>query len=108
MAEDNRTPHQEHSLFQGLSDNQKAEAHRLMNKWDHSTFPSVEDSVAYHYGKHGKGGLLKYLNDAANFNKKRARLQELSPDRIRYNKANGEFIIVNTNNGKIVSYGKNR
>lgn len=81
------------------------EANRLIEKWDKSTFNTIEDNLSYHLGVHGNGDLAKYLRQAENFNFKGAKSFGLRMDgSTRYYRSNGEYIIMR--NGKIISYGK--
>lgn len=80
------------------------EAEGLISKWDKASFPTIEKSLQYHYREHGRGGMMRYLRKAANFNYKGAKKKILSDGAVRYNRKSGEFII--TRGGKIVSYGE--
>ncbi len=98
----------EHHLFHNLSDAQKAEAQRFLQDWEQGTFDCVEDSIDYHYKKHASGSLLDYLYQASHFRTKGARRSYLAPDRVRYIRSDGEYLLVNPLTGNIISYGRNQ
>jgi hypothetical protein len=85
------------------------EAKKLVRLWSNGTFPTVAESIRYHFARHGESLLAKsvwqYLRKAGNFsnNLRNARKSTLENDKIRYMK-NGFFVIINLQ-GKIVSFG---
>jgi hypothetical protein len=82
-----------------------SEAKELMQRWNRGTFETVADSIRYHHESHGGGrDVWQYLRAATNFNKRGARRRWLPDGRTRWKKGNGEFLI-ETQDGKIVSYG---
>jgi hypothetical protein len=105
----NPGPAQQHPLYQGLTDNQKTEAQRLVQRWEKGTYTNVEDSVYDHYVRHGQPhnkSLLGYLEAAANFNKRGARGGMPRGDGSkRWWRPSGEYLI--EREGKIISYGWN-
>jgi len=81
--------------------------------WDKSTFSTLYDSIKYHARKHGKMVPGKpfyatYLRKSSQFNYKGAhKVIDIEKGSTKWIRKTGEFIIKNTQNGKIVSYGWN-
>ena len=85
------------------------EAKKLVSLWSKGTFPTVADSIKYHFAVHGKDvsaqNIWQYLRKAANFaaNLRGAKKSFLDGGYIRFMK-DGNYIIKN-NEGKILSFG---
>jgi RHS repeat-associated protein len=82
----------------------------LSQKWSKGTFETLDESLAYHFEKHGlragtADSLLQYLRQADSFaeNLQRSRTIRLSEGATKFIK-NGRFLIKDVE-GKIVSFG---
>ncbi|KAB8144824.1 hypothetical protein F8S13_03020 [Chloroflexia bacterium SDU3-3] len=97
----------EQRLFKpDYNEQQIREIQERMQHWDRSSYDSVAHSIVDHAGRHGFGdNFLEYLRRADRFNTRGARRTPLDWQTIRYNKGNGEFLIIR--DGKIVTYGIN-
>ncbi len=88
------------------------EAKKLVSLWSKGTFPTVAQSIRYHFAVHGKSvsaeNIWQYLRKAESFsaNLRGTRKSELEIGFIRYMKS-GYYIIKN-NEGKILSFGIGR
>jgi hypothetical protein len=85
------------------------EAKTLVSLWSTGTFPTIAESIRYHFARHGESlsakNVWQYLRKAGNFsnNLRNARKSSLENGKIRDMK-NGFFVIINLQ-GKIVSFG---
>lgn len=98
------------------ADGQEAEAKRragyskeTLDSWDRATHSRVEDSIEYHYKRHGSGqGIERFTKEGREFfrdHRARARPHRLYDGRMGLKiKADGRFGIY-TEEGKIVTYG---
>ena len=88
------------------------EAKSLVSSWAKGTFPTVSESIKYHFAGHGKEvsaeDVWQYLRKAEAFerNLRGARTCVLRNDATRYMK-NGYYVIKD-NAGKILSFGAER
>lgn len=88
------------------------EAKQLVSKWSKGTFPTISESIKYHFARHGAEvsaeNIWQYLRKANNFaeNLRGAGKGELEKGFTRYMK-NGYYIIKDTK-GKILSFGTQR
>ncbi len=98
----------ERILFKpSYSEQQVREIQQRMQNWTQATYDSVAHSIIDHTFRHGyNDNYLEYLRRADSFNRRGAQKSNLDWQTVRYNKGNGEFLIVR--NGKIVSYGVNK
>jgi hypothetical protein len=85
------------------------EAKKLIRLWSRGTFPTVAESIRYHFARHGESlsakDVWQYLRKSAKFvnNLRNARKKNLNDGKNRYMK-NGFFVIIDLD-GKIVSFG---
>lgn len=86
-----------------------SEAKKLVSLWSSGTFPTVAESIKYHFLRHGKevsaADVWQYLRKAEAFerNLRGARTNILQNDFTRYMK-NGYYMIKDSA-GKIISFG---
>ena len=81
--------------------------------WGNGSFTTAEESLVYHYNKHGAkvnaNSMEEYLNKATAFSRNlkgatRSPIGGDTPNVIRYKKL-GKYIDINTINKKIISFG---
>jgi pyocin large subunit-like protein len=88
------------------------EAKKLLSLWSKGTFPTVAESIKYHFTVHGKSvsakNVWQYLRKVESFaaNLRGARKSILDNESIRFMKG-GHYIIKNRE-GKILSFGIER
>ena len=86
---------------------QAQEMERYVQNWGvgkpEQPFDSPAHCIIWHANKHGGGDILRYLREANQFNRRRARAKWVYGAK-RWRRKNGEFLI--ERDGKIVSYGK--
>jgi len=88
------------------------EAKNLVSAWAKGTFPTVSESIKYHFARHGKEvsaeNVWQYLRKSAVFarNLRGARTNKLETGIVRHMK-NGYYII-KSEDGKILSFGVER
>lgn len=84
---------------------QADEIERYMQGWGIGTpeqpFDSPAHCIIWHANKHGDGKILKYLRQANNFNKRRAKRKWVEGAK-KWTRKSGEYLI--ERDGKIVSY----
>ena len=85
------------------------EAKRLISLWSKGTFPTVTESIKYHFARHGAEvsaeEVWAYLRKAEGFsnNLRKARKMNLDFGYVRYMKSG--FYVIKDINGKILSFG---
>ncbi len=85
------------------------EAKSLVSSWAKGSFPSVSESIKYHFARHGKevsaADVWQYLRKSVAFarNLRGSRTNELETGVSRFMK-NGYYVIKNES-GKILSFG---
>ena len=84
---------------------QADEISRYMQRWGIGTpeqpFDNPAHCIIWHANKHGDGKILKYLRQAHNFNKRRAKSKWVDGAK-KWTRKSGEYLI--ERDGKIVSY----
>jgi len=85
------------------------EANELVSSWAKGTFPTVSESIKYHFARHGKEvaaeDVWQYLRKSAAFarNLRGARTNELEIGVLRYMKKG--YYVIRNEDGKILSFG---
>lgn len=85
------------------------EAKRLVGQWSKGTFPSVSESIKYHFKRHGRevsaNTVWQYLRKAAALsrNPRGAKVHILENDALRYVKKG--YYVIKDRSGKILSFG---
>jgi hypothetical protein len=85
------------------------EAKRLISLWSSGTFPTVVESIRYHFARHGvevsAKNVWEYLKKSESFSKnlRKSRKSKLENGCIRYMKKG--FYVIKEIDGKILSFG---
>jgi len=88
------------------------EAKKLLSYWSRGTFPTVAESVKYHFMRHGKevssSNVWQYLRKAEAFDKnlRGAKVYILENETSRYVKKG--YYVIKDQAGKILSFGVER
>lgn len=89
-----------------------AEAKRLVVQWSKGTFPTVSESIKYHFMRHGRevsaDTIWRYLRKADAFarNSRGTKVYILENDALRYVKKG--YYVIKDRSGKILSFGVER
>jgi len=85
------------------------EAKKLVSLWSEGTFPTIKESIKYHFARHGKevsaDNVWDYLRKAESFSKnlRNARKSEPEFGVMRYMKSRN--YVIKDGKGKILSFG---
>ena len=85
------------------------EAKDLFRLWSRGTFPTVAESIQYHFTRHGSGvsakNIWQYLRKAEAFshNLRDAKIKVSGDDCLRYVKKG--YYVIKDKSGKILSFG---
>ena len=88
------------------------EAKKLLSLWGKGTFPTVSESIKYHFARHGRevaaADVWQYLRKTFAFadNLRGARTSEVDAEVVRYMKSG--YYVIKDDAGKILSYGSER
>lgn len=86
-----------------------SEAKKLISLWGRGTFPTVAESIKYHFARHGSEvaaeNVWQYLRKTAAFteNLRGARTSEISVGVVRYMKSG--YYVIRDGAGKCLSFG---